>query len=289
MYRSATGDPETQDEITKLTRGFLRGGLQVDDRTAIYVQQADASHFVSGTILWLDIIASVTAGMRPKLTSAHARDLASDSPILLQKIMGCENSVMVQIGRTAHVFAEHEEALRRGDASCIAPAEAAEEIRNEITKALQSSEMKILAATRSQDSVSPLFGLPEGSWAKTGIITSIFAHAASVYLHLAGLGFRDLELIRHNLRGAINLLRMHVTNETLAALAFPLYIIGCATEDGEDRQLIRSIYSLPSFVNPLFRHRERVLGVLEEIWRRRNEGRLLWSDTIPLTYNLLLL
>jgi hypothetical protein len=44
---------------------------------------------MGGTIIWLDIVASITAGTAPVLLSYHSGVIASSSQTKLEDIMGC--------------------------------------------------------------------------------------------------------------------------------------------------------------------------------------------------------
>lgn len=59
------------------------------DEGAAIAQEGMTFRFMGGTIIWLDIVASITAGTAPVLLSYHSGVIASSSQTKLEDIMGC--------------------------------------------------------------------------------------------------------------------------------------------------------------------------------------------------------
>jgi hypothetical protein len=92
---------------------------------------------------------------------------------------------------------------------------------------------------------------------------------ASLYLHLVTHGFQNLEVLDTTISEAMRMLRSQIPAHILPALVCPLYVIGCVARK-EDKQYFRNIFSSPPLLNPLLKHRGRILPILEEIWRKRH-------------------
>lgn len=121
------------------------------------------------------------------------------------------------------------------------------------------------------------------------LVIHIFAYMASLYLHLVTHGFQKLEALDATISGAKRMLQTQISIHLLPALVSPLYIIGSVARQG-DEQFFRNIFSSPPLLDPLLKHRGRILPILEEIWsRRQTTPGFAWKDSLELTYDILLL
>ncbi len=88
---------------------------------------------------------------------------------------------------------------------------------------------------------------------------------------------------------AIELLQIRIPPSLLSALVLPLFIIGAAASD-EDQPFFRDVFSRPPLLDPMLKHRVRIMPILEEVWRRRRTSLWFgWSDCLELTADILLL
>jgi hypothetical protein len=240
--------------------------------------------FVFGTMIWLDIISSITVGTAPNLISHHSRLIASNSQLRLEDIMGCKNSAMLQLGRLAELYGQKAQALQNGAFDCSQLEHLVDDISREIQCGLTQGALEDFnisegdpAATFNTRSDSPT------------LVTHLFLHMASIYLHLLVQGFQNLILLDPTISEATTLLQSRTPIHVLPALVCPLFFIACVAR-GEDQQFFRTVFSSPTLLNPLLNHRGRILPILEEIWIRR--GTVLgfgWEDCVALTKDLLLI
>jgi hypothetical protein len=112
---------------------------------------------------------------------------------------------------------------------------------------------------------------------------------ASVYLHLVIHGFAKLELLDTIIAEVLELLQDRVSTSLLPSLVCPLFIIGSVAKP-EDESIFRSIISSRPLHDPALLHRERILPVLEEIWKgRRTISGFEWKHVLELAHDVLLI
>ncbi|KFZ05610.1 hypothetical protein V501_08194 [Pseudogymnoascus sp. VKM F-4519 (FW-2642)] len=246
--------------------------LPVLEREALVSNDAAQSRFISGTLIWLDIISCITATTTPHLLLGHSTDLAPDSQTQLEDIMGCKNWVMLQIGRIAALHADKLQALRQGHFNCVEFKQTIIDINIEIQSGLDAS---------GPDSVA-LCNPP-------ALITPVFASMALVYLHLITHGFQQLGELDAVISRVMIMLQTEVPAHLLPAVIAPLYVIGSVARQG-DEQFFRDVFSSPPLLDPSLKQRARILPALEEVWnKRRADPTFLWESSLEPIHDILLI
>jgi hypothetical protein len=266
MYKR--GDRENLEPfcLAEKSKAILLKDLTLSAYEPGVTEEVVNHRFLAGTVIWLDITYSITAGTAPYLLSHHISVLASHSQTNLEDIMGCKNWVLFQIGRIATLHENNVQALRQGNFDCTEFAQSAGDIVREIQCGL----------------------IHEGA-DPTTLVTRIFAYMSSLYLHLVIHGFQKLELCDRDISEAMKMLQTQIPTTLLPALVCPLYIIASIARPG-DEQFFRDLFSSPPLLNPALKHRETILPVLEEIWSRRQTlPSFTWEDSLELTSDILLL
>ncbi|KAF2489243.1 hypothetical protein BU16DRAFT_472257 [Lophium mytilinum] len=241
--------------------------------------------FLAASLIWLDILSSITAGTAPYLQSFHFRVVTPDSQINLKKVMGCQNWVILQIGRIAALHENWTQALDNGNADCKAFQDTVSDISKEIQLCgLTQTTLDELNISENL-CVTAYNAAPDYSM----LITHMFAYMASIYLHLITYGFNKLELVDRIIPEAMKMLHTRIPVHFLPALVAPLFVVGCVAKQ-EDQQYFRNAFESPPLVDSLLKHRGRILPVLEEVWRqRRGATGVAWKDCLELTKEVLLL
>jgi hypothetical protein len=261
----------TTSKIVTLDLSLPRDDSSVAEETMCF-------RFLSGSLTWLDIIFSITAGRAPFLSSHYSRILNAESRIQLQDITGCQNWAMLQVARISAFYELKTQAIQQGDLDQTSYERTAGEINLEIECGLSQSAIHMLD--------------PDSPWkdAKNhdaqSLVTQMVAYMATAYLHLVMHGFQKLELLDTTLSSAIRMLQTQVPSYVLPSLIAPIYVIGILAQ--EDQHFFREILSAPPLLDPLYRHRMRLLPVMEEIWKRRSRHGFAWKDCIDLTDSILL-
>lgn len=272
MYqRSGVFDRASLD-LTSRSGAVLNEDLPLLEYEALVSNETAYFRFISGALIWLDIVSCITAATTPHLLLCHSTVMAPDSQIRLEDIMGCKNWVMRQIGRIAELHADKLQALRQGHFNC-----------QEFKRTIIDIDIEIQRGLDASESDSAAFCSPPT------LITPVFANMASVYLHLITHGFQQLGALDAVISRTMIMLQTEVPTHVLPALVAPLYVIGSVAREG-DEQFFRDAFSSPPLLDPSLKQRTRILPILEEVWNKRKaEPAFLWEDSLELIHDVLLI
>lgn len=240
--------------------------------------------FLTSTLIWLDIISSITRGKGPELFFHHARIISSNSEIRLEYIMGCKNWVMLQISRITNLHSRILQAHQELTFDCAGFIETAGDIDKEIQSGVTQEAFTCFNISdhdysQSQNAISE----------PTQVITYIFACMASIYLHLVTQGFHNLDVVDHSVTAAMTMLQTQGPAQILPALVSPLFVIGCVARE-EHKSFFRLTFSSWPLLDPILKYRGRISNILEDIWSRRISDPLFdWKACVELTGDILLL
>ncbi|KAL2825080.1 fungal-specific transcription factor domain-containing protein [Aspergillus cavernicola] len=211
MYRKGCTDGLSNFGLSDKSKALLYDDSPLrhcdltDDGPAV-VQEVATFRFMGATIIWLDLIASITAGTAPRLLPFHFKTFRSDSQTRLENIVGCPNWLALQIGRVSNLQYRIADATQRETHSdCAEIAKDALDIGRDIQIGL--------ATARETSTTAP-----------TSIV---FACMAVVYLHLIVHGFQQLDLLDCVITEAMPILQTQTPSHLLSAMISPLFILGC--------------------------------------------------------------
>jgi hypothetical protein len=215
-------------------------------------------------MIWLDIISSITTGRASYLLSQHPGIMASNVQTKLEHIMGCLDWVMLQIGRISALHEHKTQALQQEQFGCTGFEQTVEDISREFPCDLTQVALEGFDLSEL-DSAAPVNKLSDPST----LITHMFAHMAFIYLHVVTRGFQELELLEATIAETMMLLQAHIPIHLLSAMVsmsvMPLLPVDHVFPTTAHEQFFRNIFSSPPLLNPILKHRERVLPILEEI------------------------
>ncbi|OBT86180.1 hypothetical protein VE02_06230 [Pseudogymnoascus sp. 03VT05] len=271
MYQRYNINDSASLDLSSESRAALND-LPLLEREALVSNEAAHSKFISGTLIWLDIISCITATTTPHLLLYHSTIMATDSQTQLEDIMGCKNWVMLQIGRIAALHADKLQALRQGHYNCVGFKQTIIDINIEIRSGLDVSGPGSVALCNPP-----------------ALITPLFASMALVYLHLITHGFQQLEALDAIISRAMIMLQTEVPTHLLPAVVAPLYVIGTVARQG-DEQFFRDVFSSPPLLNTSLKQRARILPALEDVWnKRRADSSFLWESSLEPLHDILLI
>ncbi|CZR56550.1 related to C6 zink-finger protein PRO1A [Phialocephala subalpina] len=267
--RDAIWDPDT--ELTQI-------GCQPNERKAIF-------RFMSGVVIWLDILSSTMMGSSPDTLEFHPQALSSESHIKLENIMGCHNWVAIQIARIA---ALHQHKLLHDHCpNTIDHEPEIQDIRAKLQR--ESTELCLSAMAINQSDPVRSFG-PVSK--PPSFITRMFAISAGIYLHLVVHGYESgSEVLPLMATEAMMVLRSQVPAEMMHTIIFPLYIVG-SIATGDDQAFFRYVFTAMPVLDPSLEHRGKILPLLEKVWHRRQSSStvLSWQESLSFSdQNLLLI
>lgn len=284
MYKRCSGADMSPLCLAESTRASLIDDLPLVEYQADFTEEIVGVRFAFGTLMWLDIFDSITAGTAPRLITYHSSVLAAKSQIKLDALMGCKNGLMVQIGRIAALYDQKCQSILQGPFNCSSLEHIFVDITREIQCGLAQGALE--SFNISGGAPATVFGtMPDPSTP----ITRMFLHAASIYLHLVVQGFQELEVLDTNVSEVMAVFQTLTSPQTLQALILPLFFVGCVAKQ-DDEQFFRNAFSSPLLLNPLLQHRGKLLPILEEIWiGRRTLLGFGWEDCVKLTKSVLLI
>lgn len=264
--RDAIWDPDTE----------LRMGCQPNEQKAIF-------RFMSGVVIWLDVLSSVTMGTTPDTLEYHPHALSSSSHIKLENIMGCHNWVVMQIARIAALHSQ--KFLQDNCPNAVDLTPQIEDIRAELQRGL--TELCLASMAIDQQDPARIFPVSK----PPSFITRIFAISAGIYLHLVVHGYESgSEILKLMATEAMMILRNQVPAEMMHTIIFPLYIVG-SLATGDDQAFFRYVFSAMPVLDPSLEHRSKILPLLEKVWHRRQSSSTLltWQETLSFSDQSLLL
>ncbi|KAK9350502.1 fungal-specific transcription factor domain-containing protein [Lipomyces doorenjongii] len=270
--------------LTEKSRTMLLEDLPLFEEGPVVREGVVIFRFLAGTIVWLDITSSITAGTAPRLLPYHFHVAAPNSQTKLEDIMGCKNWVMLEIGRIAALHDHKTQALQQARFDYTEFEQTVGDIGREIQCGLTQGALEGFDIS-DRDSTAVFNTMSE----PITLVTRIFAYMASIYLHLVAHGFQQLDVLDTTISEAMGMLRSRLSFQLLPPLVCPLFVIGSVARQG-DEQFMRMLFSSPPLLDPLLEHRGRILPILEEIWsRRQSTPGFAWKDSLELTRDLLLL
>ncbi|KAK7229973.1 hypothetical protein V2G26_002143 [Clonostachys chloroleuca] len=263
--------------LSDQSRSILMGREELQNHSPGVREEVLGFRTIAGSIVWLDIIFSVTSGEAPSSWPDPLFSNDSACQVRLQDIMGCQNWVMIQIGRIAEF---HKQMTQASEHKCDEYMQIVEAIHNDIQTGL--------ANTGSPELISPLIDIDSPGPDLVVLITYLYAQTALIYLHLILHGFKDFQHVRAPIAIVTSYARRGITPKLRPALVLPFFICGSVVDEG-DRDLFRSVLSSPPLTNPSLQHRPRVLRALEEIWsQRQSMPAYTWHDCLISSSDILL-
>ncbi|KAL4884900.1 fungal-specific transcription factor domain-containing protein [Aspergillus karnatakaensis] len=244
------------------------GDFTVEDDGPTIVHEVVTFRFVGATVIWLDLISSITAGTSPRLLQYHPGAFREESQVKFEDVVGCPNAVALEMGRIAYM---HDQITQEQEQGLLAGSN--NKYRDEAARIYRSLEtfMQTIRTT----SMIPF-------------TSRIFAYASLVYLHLVTDGFKETDRLGYVVCAAIQDIQKEGYGQAITAVICPLFIIGCIARQGEEQQLFRGLLSSRPITGHLPKHRDRILPILEEIWSRKGLPSFVWNDVIRMTTGVLL-
>lgn len=269
--------------LSEESRVILLSPKSFENHGAEVREELMAFRAFGASVVWLDILFSVTTGTAPSQWIETFFSSDPDCHIQLQDIMGCQNWVMVQIGRITKLYSEKMQAAKlKPFDSCTELVQTAQEIEKDIQHGLAQG------ALSSMDCADHAYALVARTSSRVVPITCIYAHTALIYLHLVIHGFTELRQISDFVSRVTTHLRCVLLSELRPTLVMPIYICGSVAEES-DRDFFREVLSTPPLMDPALPHRARVLQGLEEIWiQRQIRPVCTWEDCLALISDILL-
>lgn len=258
----------------------LRFGL--DHGGYIWSPEQAGFRFFIGLLAYIDVIASTSLEQPARLTEYHADLLAqSDNseadfgmiPIRLSSLIGCQNWVILTIGRINLLDVWKKDMKKSGSLSVVELVNRASGIAHTLDDGIPRLE-KIGPGPPKESLLifrSYVANHSHTSAGKSITHTRIWAYAARIYLTVVVSGWQPSNAeIRFSVSKILELLRTVDLSTHLRTLVWPLCIAGCISEAGRSEQEFRSLLSGMdelSMVGALGEAQK----IMERVWEARED------------------
>ncbi|KAF8852922.1 hypothetical protein BDZ45DRAFT_599305 [Acephala macrosclerotiorum] len=238
------------------------------------VEELITVKFLVSIYCWMDLMNTVSSGSSPYLANIHDRLLGGeDPPIRLDRVMGCDNAVMILVGKIGILDAWKRHSQATGKLSMIELVTRATSLEKDLMHALDG----IPKGRPPSADFRSLYGLSRATLSVySDYVTEVYTLSALTYLHVVVSGPQaELPEIRGNVLKSVELLR-HLPEPIIArALYWPVLVTGSMALPEEEalfKRMLADSGVKPIFVGPGW----NIIKVLEECWRRRRT-----TDPLP--------
>ncbi|KIV96457.1 hypothetical protein PV10_00327 [Exophiala mesophila] len=279
MYHRGSTDDVTRFPLSEPSTTILHQDLPLTVYDPVVAEEIESFRFLRSTLVWLDIVSSITAGTAPRLAPHAFCPITNNSQTRIEHVMGCKNWVMLLLGRIAALHQHQCQARLAGIFDTAQFAQEFSDIDTEMQCGLfkEASGFREVAGTPCHAITDPI-----------SFVTYLFARAASIYLHLVKHGFDHLELVSPTVGSTLELIQSNTPSDLLPNLILPFFIVASVAAP-PDQQFHRDLFSSPPLLDPVRQHRQTILPCLEEIWERRQSApKFEWEHAVELACDIIL-
>ncbi|KAL1303076.1 hypothetical protein AAFC00_006520 [Neodothiora populina] len=232
-----------------------------------------AEHFLTGAVLWFDIIACASTGKGPLMKNKHERLLVSGQ-VNLANIIGCHAWVAVLIGEIAQIHQEAQEHTL----STWELVERGNPIRQRLMTGIGALREEVEHAFSTLGRTQLMLNTTARTEAVHRAVTLAFAHATQVYLNSTVMGaFPYTQEMQTSVKQAANALQemQNVCDiQDARSLVWPICIAGSMAHDPTLQSFFRkTIVDLGRGAHD-FGNSVTVLRIMERCW-------LYWRERSP--------
>jgi hypothetical protein len=220
-----------------------------------------ALNFLTGTIIWFDVLACVSTNSQPHLSNYYNR-LLNDESLDLDAILGCQNWAIIAIGGITHL------ATKCQTASSDTARDEIERIERCIEKNLSILRADIDAIRGKHSREPPNEFHVDYSKYIIAVITQIFGCAAIIYLH----NLESSPICPSWLEELIAAFRLLPDPRMIRGVLWPLCIGGSMATTREDQEFFRDLVNAAISDAKTFGNSSQALELLEKAWDMRSRG-----------------
>jgi hypothetical protein len=280
IWQSTTTEGSESKLLAVLDAMTLHLRFGLDHGGYVWSPEQAGFRFFTGFLVFIDIIASTSLERPPRLTEYHPHLLAdrdnSESdfgmvPLRLSSLVGCQNWVLLTIGRITLLDVWKKEMKRAARLSMVELVNRA----SHISRTLNDGTLRLEKPTSGPPKANALIlrshitGHLSTSSSSSTAHTRIWAHAAHIYLAVVVSGWQPSNAeIRFSVSQILELLRTVDCSTHLRTLVWPLCVAGCISEVGSHEQEIRNLLASMdelSMVGALGEARK----IMERVWETR--------------------
>lgn len=251
------------------------------------------TQFIIKTVAWFDVIGSVTMRRKPFFLDTYRELFGRQGGAAMERIMGCNEKVLLAIAETAALAAWRREEENKGTLN----------IMNLAQKGVKIDEF--LSFTGPQYNGSGfedyLGGMSEAQMeqerqARTvRLVSNVFRAAGRLYLHTVMSGCNpDVQDIKVAVQATVDAFKVLEASDFDRSLVFPITLAGCMTDNKEHRAYLEGRLLMLGFKGQAVGNSSSCLKLMHQVWKKRDQqlmgSRIVdWIDTMhDLGWSLLL-
>ncbi|KAI9727716.1 MAG: hypothetical protein M1828_005944 [Chrysothrix sp. TS-e1954] len=248
-----------------------------DSSVSVASAEQAAFQFSTALLIFDDIIASTALQEQPRLYELHYSLLAAEAaPIDLKPTLGCHNWVLLRIGEISALDAWKQQLKRAGNLDIVELVRRAMPIKSSVEASLSALETTPAAIEWESDTFLDILNANHLAQSGTtrvdgrvSLITSIWAHAAILYLSIVVSGWQPAsDEVRCHVRKSIDLLVRARPPTLLRAVCWPFFVVGSLAEAGQEAQLRNLVHTLQP--RSMFGTVYKALEMMEIVWQNRD-------------------
>lgn len=246
--------------------------VQTLHQTSYASSLAPALDFLTGAIIWFDILSCVSTSSLPHLSGHYSRLLGDDDRLMLDRIMGCQNWVMFIISEVAELAAR---GSGPGQTTCIVThsmLNAKESLQQRIIYGKTTLSSQITAVNREYNGPPPVTNKEANEHYLILLITNIFANAALVYLHTSTASIYPAIDVASAVKTTIAAFKLLPDPRMTRSLVWPLCVVGSTARTKEDQRYFSEISRAAIGDARAFGNSGKALEVLEKAWEMSDNG-----------------
>lgn len=251
----------------------------------LFNEEEAALKFLVGMFAWLDITGCVSLGSSPVLTDYHQRLLGgANPPVRLDKISGCQNWVMIYIGKIASLDEWRRKSQRSRTLSMIELVQKATQLETELKSALSDFVKNRKSSTDVNKSLFMPHLTPLTIYAD--YVTEVYGTSALTYLHVVVSGaYPELPEIRDNVVKTMEMLKQIPSPLLTRSLWWPM-LITASMAVGEEQDFCRSLVAAAGVNDSSPGIGYNIFRTMEECWRRQemnnhdSQGDGYWGEVM---------
>jgi len=251
---------------------------QAMDKKDVSRPNIAAFDFFTSAIIWFDIVACVSTGSQPHLAEHHHSLLTQSSStseddltFQLERIMGCQNWVMIIIGEIATLAHAHQE----GDLDTKQFTSTVKDIQDRLEYHNSQTCSSLQSLQHEYCGVPPHYLSSIYTHYTTLVVTHIFACAAIIYLQTVNTA-PTIFNIKEPLQAVISAMSSIPDPRMVRGMVWPLCVAGCMASSPADQNFFREKAEDAVRDAGMVGNSGKVMEILEMSWElQRIEGRLV--------------
>lgn len=241
--------------------------------------EQSALRFSAALLIFDDIIASTARQEPPKihdmLDGLLGEENGLEPPIDLEAVVGCQNLVLLQIGKIASLDSWKQECKRAGTLDHVELERNADLIENTLRTRLMYMNEHSATPQEKEENLLDIFAesycvKAHAHARQNSLVPRVWAHAALIYLFVVRHGWQpSMPVIRTSVDDIIEALAAHITSPALLrSMVWPFCVAGCMATNAQEEQLRRLVNTLqpPSVFGTVYKARD----IMESVWKKRN-------------------